>query len=177
MPDKCPVRLPVMLVALALVITIIVSMPLPASAGSYESCLGSCAIGSSANSPGCIDRRAQCSTNSSSSAQSSNPQNYGAIAYNKTARSYGVGSNYLTQKRADNAAMSRCAAQSNNVGDCAVEVQFSNTCAALARTINGIIKIEWARNSRRTLAESDALSGCEKENGQTCKPITSECSP
>jgi hypothetical protein len=176
MSGKCSVRLRVVFVALALVITIIVSMPLPASAGSYELCLGSCAIGSYANSPACMDRRVQCLT-PSSSAQSSNPNNYGAIAYSKTARSYGVGSNYLTQKQADSAAMSRCATQSNNAGDCAVEVRFSSTCAALARTISGIIEIEWAKNSSRTVAESDALSGCEKENGQTCKPVTSECSP
>jgi len=178
MSDTCPALLRRMFAALSLfVVTTIVSMPLPASAGSYESCLGSCAIGSYANSPACIDRRAQCATNSLGSAPSSNSQHYGAIAFSTTTRAYGVDSNSLTKERADSIAISECGSASKNAGDCAVEVQFNNTCAALARTISGIPIIEWARNGSRTLAESNALSGCERENGQRCKLITSECSP
>jgi len=166
-----------MLAALALFGVTIVSMPLPASAGSYEMCLGSCAIGSYANSPACIDRRVRCSINHSGSAPSSNPQNYGAIAFSKKTHAYGVDSNSLTQRRADSIAMSRCA---SIAGDCAVEVQFSNTCAALARTISavsGIFIVKSARNSSETLAQANALSACERESGQRCKPVTSECSP
>jgi hypothetical protein len=119
MPDACPALLRMMLVALALlVVTTIVSMPLPASAGSYESCLGSCAIPSYANSQACIDRRAKCSTNSSGSAPSSNSQHYGAIAFSTKTRAYGVDSNSLTQERADSIAMSECASLADDCGHC-----------------------------------------------------------
>jgi hypothetical protein len=108
---------------------------------------------------------------------SSNPQNYGAIAFSKKTHAYGVDSNSLTQRRADSIAMSEC---TSNAGDCAVEVQFSNTCAALARTISpisGIFMVKSAINSSKTLAQANALSACETESGQRCKPVTSECSP
>lgn len=177
MSDACPVLLRMMFAALALfVVTTIVSMPLSASAASYESCLGSCAIPSSANSPACTARRAACA-NPSGSAPSSNPQHYGAIAFSKKMHAYGVGSSPFSQRRADSIAMSECASLE---GDCAVEVQFSNTCAALARTISaisGIFIVKSARNSSRTLAQANALSACERESGQRCKPVTSECSP
>ncbi|SDR31120.1 protein of unknown function [Rhizobiales bacterium GAS113] len=152
-----------------------VCTPLPAKAGSYESCVGFCAIGSYANSPTCIARKAQCASSPSTPNASSGSGNYGAIAFSRRSHAYGVDSNSQTQERADRLARNGCLSVTKNAGDCAVEVRFSSTCAALAYSPSGVVKT--GKNRSATVARADAVIACERETGQRCKLVTSECSP
>jgi hypothetical protein len=175
MSDKCPVRLRVVFVALALVITIIVNMPLPASAGSYESCLGSCAIGSSANSPACIDRRAQCSTDSSGSQRRAQGTAYGAIAYSISKDKVGFSHDYNSIEAAERRAVSECRRETGGAGDCKSEIYFVNSCGAIASGDDDIIL--FGINKNQSLAIEAALSSCQRNGGKNCQLIGSHCSP
>jgi hypothetical protein len=168
MSDKCPVRLRVVFVALALVITIIVSSPLPASAGSYESCLGSCAIGSFANSPECMSRRAECSIPSSPQMES-----FGAIAYSVSTNNVGYSNDASSAKEAERIALSYCS-EDKGADDCKLEAQFENRCGAIAWGDDEIIR--WGIDMNKSLAESAALMSCKGHGGKNCEAIASHCS-
>jgi hypothetical protein len=171
MSDRSPVGLRVEFVALALVITIIVSMPLPASAGSYESCLGSCAIGSNRDSPGCTERSATCLTPGSGT--KSRPR-FGAIAYSITANKSGLSYGYPTQGEAERKAVSACLKETNGATDCKAYVWFDNRCGAIASGDDDVVQLGVGMNE--SAAVNAALSSCRRNNGVNCDKITSQCS-
>jgi hypothetical protein len=160
--------------ALALsVIAVIVSMPLPASAGSYESCLGSCAIGSNRDSPMCIDRSAECLR---PSGPGSTPRRdlYGAIAYSWTLHSAGISSEYGTQAEADKVATKYCK-DMDGAADCEIRFRFQNTCGALAESGAADI-IGWGWDNNKNIAQQKSIADCEKFGGKECKALISDCS-
>ena len=132
MSDTFPALLRMVFAAVALfVVTTIVSMPLSASAGSYESCLGSCAIPSSANSPACTARRAACA-NPSGSAPSS--QHYGAIAYSASTTKSGSSWGFSTQRGAESRAIHECILAAKGAGT-ASPMCGSTTAAAQSHPV------------------------------------------
>jgi len=172
MTDSRPALPHMMLAALApLVVTTIVSMQVPASAGSYESCLGSCAMGSNRDSPGCIDRSVKCLTPGPSSSQSGS---IGAIAYSITANKSGHSYGYPTQREAERRAVSECLKASNRANDCKPYVWFDNRCGAIASGDDDVVQVGVGRNE--SAAVNAALSSCERNNGANCEKITSYCS-
>ncbi len=176
MSDTCPVLLRMITAALPLlVVATIVGMPLPASAGSYGSCLGSCAIPSSANSPTCSARRAACANPSGSQGRAQG-RAYGAMAYNATAKSFGESHGYASQKRAEDEALAACVSASNGVIGCTVRMYFYNTCAAMA-SYNDEELIGWAVNDNLAQARNSAVAGCTHHYGEKCALVTSLCSP
>lgn len=96
---------------------------------------------------------------------SDSPRPYGAIAFNATAPSAHIATNFISQDKANAGAVTRCG------GDgCVVVHEFSGSgsCAALA--IGGGSSLVWGAASGSTQAEAEAgaVQSCSDKGGVSC---------
>ena len=96
---------------------------------------------------------------------SDSPKPYGAIAFNASAPSATIVSNFISQEKANVAAVTRCG------GDgCVVIQEFSGkgSCAALAT--GGGSALVWGTASAATQADAEAgaLQACTSKGGVSC---------
>jgi len=91
------------------------------------------------------------------------PNRFGAIAYHRASRSWGVSYDTARERDASVAALQQCANR-----ECEVVHKFKNGCAALADGAKS-----WAASSGATRdeAETKALKRC----GADCKPLAWGC--
>ena len=94
---------------------------------------------------------------------------YGAIAYSQKTGSYGWGTDFRTQRAAEQGALSRCRERAN---DCKVTVWFRNACGALAVGGDGGWGSDWGRNRRA--AENKAVHACTGYS-YNCRVIVARC--
>jgi serine/threonine-protein kinase len=88
--------------------------------------------------------------------------NYGAIAFSPSTRSYGWSTDYNSRGEAEQVALEHCRKQA---GDCVVPIWFRSSCGALAVGPNGYGS-GWGLN--RSQAEQKALESCGKHNSTNC---------
>lgn len=97
------------------------------------------------------------------------PYPYGAIVLNATKPAALIVTNFVSQAKANEAAISRCGE------GCAVVLEFSGngTCGALAT--GGGKALVWgvATGASQGAAESDALASCKAKGGLNCSIPTS----
>jgi threonine dehydrogenase-like Zn-dependent dehydrogenase len=101
---------------------------------------------------------------------SDGPKPYGAIALNAAAPSALIVTNFISQDKANAAAVTRCG------GDgCVVIYEFSGsgTCAALATGGGGSLVYGVAGGSTQAEAEAGALASCNAKGGVGCSIPTS----
>lgn len=96
------------------------------------------------------------------------PPSYGAIALNAVTGAGGITANYASQSLANSEAIKLC------TGACTVVLEFGSLmCGALARSTN--LAYGWASNSKKSNAESTALSNCVSQGGKECVIVLSQC--
>jgi hypothetical protein len=93
---------------------------------------------------------------------------YGSIAVSADG-SAAISANHSSQKLANNSAINSCGA------GCSTALEFgSYKCGSLARATN-TPTFGWSSNSRKSTAESNAVTQCTNNNGVGCTVILSEC--
>jgi len=96
------------------------------------------------------------------------PPSYGSIAINQNTGAGGIATNYSSQSSANSNALKQCGSSCNTV------LEFgSYMCGALARADN--LAFGWASNSKKSSAESSAMSQCTSRNGIHCQIVLSNC--
>jgi len=95
--------------------------------------------------------------------KSATPNRYGAIAYDKASRAWGVSQDAVRERDAAVDALNRCAQKT-----CIVVHKFKNGCAALADSAK---KFTVASGATRDEAETKALQRC----GSECKAAAWTC--
>jgi hypothetical protein len=97
---------------------------------------------------------------------SDDPNPYGAIAVDESRPAAVIVTNFISQKQADDSAISRCGS-----AGCAVVWQFSGkgSCAALAS--GGGSGFVWgaANGGTQAEAEANAVSACSAKGGVNCQ--------
>ena len=100
--------------------------------------------------------------------QSAVPNRFGAIAYNRTTQSWGVGFNYARARDANVEALKQC-----GHAKCEVVHKFKNGCAALA---DGPKIHAAASGATREEAETKTLGRCGKlNNAASCNLVAWAC--
>jgi hypothetical protein len=92
----------------------------------------------------------------------------GSIAFNTRTREAGKASNYPKQSDADAAAIQDCG------GTCAVVIQFSNECAALATDPTGSSAMATASGPTPEGARQNAINRCSTDS-ISCTVLTWKC--
>jgi hypothetical protein len=93
--------------------------------------------------------------------RSAEPNRYGAIAYNRTSQSWGVGFNFARARDANVEALKEC-----GNGKCEVVHKFRNGCAALAdgpkihAAVSGATRDEAEAKTLRRCAELNKQASC-----------------
>jgi hypothetical protein len=95
--------------------------------------------------------------------QSAKPNRYGAIAYERSSRAWGVGQDFARERDAALEALNRCGQKR-----CEVVHKFKNGCAAL---VDSPAKFSVASGTTRDEAETKALKRC----GPECKEAAWAC--
>lgn len=95
--------------------------------------------------------------------------NFGAIAYSQNTGSYGWGTDFQTQRAAEQGAMARCRERAN---DCRITVWFRDACGALAVGGDGGWGSDWGANLRA--AENKATHACTGYS-YNCRVVVSKC--
>ena len=95
----------------------------------------------------------------------SEPNPYGAIAWDAGRPSAAIVVNYVTQQQANAAAIERCGG-----GGCAVVLEFSSkgSCAALAVGGGSAAVIGVASGASQGAAEAAAVEDCSAKGGRSC---------
>ena len=88
---------------------------------------------------------------------------YGAIAYGVESGAFGWSNDLYDAPAAEQQALAHCREHGD---DCAVVVDFWNTCAAVAAAGNRIV--DYGLGDTRGQAEGSALAACAKDGGVDC---------
>ncbi|MDX2028525.1 MAG: DUF4189 domain-containing protein [Alphaproteobacteria bacterium] len=83
---------------------------------------------------------------------------YGAIAYDEDSGAYGMADASKDKDSAKKSAMRYCSKHGKN---CEIVETFSNTCAAIARSVKG--DVAWADDDDKRTAAEDAIKRCNRK--------------
>ena len=99
------------------------------------------------------------------------PSNYGAIAYSRKDKRFGVSYNQGDKASAENIALQSCAKQGG--AKCLIEASFRNICGAIAADGD---RVTWGTSGTKLLAEQRAVAECARLGGKGCTAQASICS-
>jgi hypothetical protein len=99
------------------------------------------------------------------------PPSYGAIAYSRQDKHWGVAFNQNDKATAENLAVQYCAKQGGV--KCLIEASFQNTCGAVAADGD---KVTWGTSGTKLNAEERAIAECARVGGKNCAAKASICS-
>jgi hypothetical protein len=159
----------------------VAAQPAAAQDNCYEYCTGSCP--SSADS---YNSRSECTGNCVSrcgpggdlsrtwDSRSTPVAPYGAIAYGKKSGATGWAYNQDSASKADQVALTNCAAHGD---DCKIAIRLTHSCGAVAAPVAGSGAGIAGKGATEAEAEKAALTACVIHAGQKCEIEAWTCSP
>jgi hypothetical protein len=99
------------------------------------------------------------------------PLSYGAIAYSRQDKHWGVAFNQSDKATAENLALQYCVKQGG--AKCLIEASFHNTCGAIAADGD---KVTWGTSGTKLNAEQTAIAECVRLGNKNCAAKASICS-
>jgi len=150
-------------------LTALLLLASPARADCVSDCQASTYCGGS--SWDCSRELSSCYQGCNSQGSEAKSYPFGAIAYGKESRAYGLSDRSVDENRARKSAMKFC---SRHGKDCEIVKTFSNTCAAIAEDPKGVVG--WATADVKKKAIEEAIEECNDDSDdEDCKLAIANC--